>query len=201
MLVGVVPAAKVKGGAAELVEAVWVLLALAFRALWRRSAVCRAGLWWCSLRQSKKYSVPRMLGAARRRLWKELVMVKKSRESCSCACRATTARLDERCGVGGRSEWHVDSRWLAVGTASRLLDVVVGCHCTADHWHLGAVAAGVHVGGGRCATLRCAATRPDARCHALDRSLNAGHASACSEERSAALRSALAPFVHGSVCV
>ena len=93
---------------AELVGAVWVLLALAFRALRGRSAVCCARLRWCNLRRLKKYSMPGVLGAAPRRLWKELVMVKKSRESCSSSCVATTARLDERCGVGGR--WEMDLR-------------------------------------------------------------------------------------------
>jgi hypothetical protein len=126
-----------------------LLVALAVRALSRRSAACCCRSRRCNLLSEKKYSTPGMLGVAARRLWQEMVMVPKRRESCCCVFAATTALLGLRCGIGGRSWMSLRCCWWAAEAAVKLPAVVVAVVDGAGQLRMGGVDAAEHVGDGR----------------------------------------------------
>ena len=122
----------------------------------------------------------------------------QTRETGSSAFAATTALHGGRCGVGGRSgreDWRRLKALEVAGVSVRSGGDPIH-HVSQDAQNKFGVECGVeHDAAGRCATLRYAATRPDARRHALGRSQHGADAAACGVAKSAAMRSALAPFL------
>ena len=163
---------------------------------WRRTAVCcgRPRRW--NLRSGSIGGRAGMLGRRAGRSPWNLVMLNFARESCSCPFAVATARHGVRCGAGGRSCWlhgrHCKATE-AAEVASRLVAGLGGGAGGAGHLENGGGAAAAIGGGGQRVTLRCAATRPNARCHAEELCRHVG-ATAHGAAMGTAMRGALAPL-------